>query len=270
MAASVSRVDNEQLWKILQFLENESMLSINATGELREASYRNRFQVPTTLLVLLTFLYVSISLLAIFGNSLVIIIIAMNGHMHTVTNVFIANLAVADVIIGIFSIPFQFQAALLQRWVLANILCTLAPMVQVVSVNVSIFTLTVIATDRYIAVLRPLHAGCSPRWAAVIITVIWVAASAFSLPYALYFWVDRKQTINGESIPWCMLHSVPGCPKFFDYYACCLVAVQYVLPLVIISFCYCRIACHIWGSRQPGDAVNTVVDVRGRNRKKVT
>jgi len=36
--------------------------------------------------------------------------------IQTVTNYFIANLSIADVMIGCLSIPFQFQAALLQRW----------------------------------------------------------------------------------------------------------------------------------------------------------
>nr|KAG5703077.1 hypothetical protein BaRGS_016238 [Batillaria attramentaria] len=193
------------------------------------------YEVPTGLICLLAFLYGSISLLAVLGNGLVILIIVKNRRMHTVTNIFIANLAVADVIIGMFSIPFQFQAALLQRWVLADFMCSLAPMVQVISVNVSIFTLTVIAMDRYIAVLHPFRAGCSQRSAAIIITVTWVMAIALSLPYAMFF----------------LVHQPPGLDNFFVYYTCFLVALQYFFPLLVISFCYCRIAWHIWGSRRP-------------------
>ena len=50
---------------------------------------------------------------------------------QSVTNFFIANLALADVIIGLFSIPFQFQAALLQRWNLPEFLCPFCPFFQV-------------------------------------------------------------------------------------------------------------------------------------------
>ncbi|XP_070176105.1 substance-P receptor-like [Littorina saxatilis] len=227
---------------------------------------QNPYDVPTGLICLLAFLYGSISLLAVLGNSLVIVIIVRNRRMHTVTNIFIANLAVADVIIGMFSIPFQFQAALLQRWVLADFMCSLAPMVQVISVNVSIFTLTVIAMDRYIAVLHPFRAGCSPKSAAIIITVTWVLAIVLSLPYPMYYWVD---TMPDRDSPWCSLHPPPQFPNFFVYYTCFLVALQYLFPLLVISFCYCRIAWHIWGSRRPGTNLNTTEDVRGRNKRKV-
>ena len=48
------------------------------------------------------------------------------------TNYFIANLALADVIIGLFSIPFNFQAALLQSWNhLPDFLCPFSPFFQV-------------------------------------------------------------------------------------------------------------------------------------------
>ena len=46
------------------------------------------------------------------GNSLVIVIVVTSRRMQTVTNYFIANLALADVVIGLFSIPFQFQVSL--------------------------------------------------------------------------------------------------------------------------------------------------------------
>ncbi|ESO82158.1 hypothetical protein LOTGIDRAFT_92844, partial [Lottia gigantea] len=52
------------------------------------------------------------------------------------------------------------------------------------------------------------------------------------------------------------------------FYSLVLVFIQYILPLVVISFCYFRIACHIWGARAPGCNMNTE-DVRTRNKKKV-
>jgi len=51
----------------------------------------------------------------------------------------------------------KFQAALLQRWNLPAIMCPFCPFVQVLSVNVSIFTLTAIAVDRHRAILSPLR-----------------------------------------------------------------------------------------------------------------
>ena len=43
------------------------------------------------------------------GNTLVIYMVVRNRRMRTITNFFIANLAFSDVVIGVFSIPFQFQ-----------------------------------------------------------------------------------------------------------------------------------------------------------------
>ena len=51
--------------------------------------------------------------------------------MRTVINIYIGNLALADCIIAVFCIPFQFQAALLQKWNLPFFMCKLCPFVQV-------------------------------------------------------------------------------------------------------------------------------------------
>jgi leucokinin receptor len=85
----------------------------------------------------------------VVGNTLVIWVVASSRSMQNVTNFFIANLAVSDVIIAIFCIPFQFYAALLQRWDLPEFMCKFCPFAQILSVNVSIFTLVAISLDRY-------------------------------------------------------------------------------------------------------------------------
>lgn len=93
----------------------------------------------------------------------------------------------ADVIIGMFSIPFQFQAAVLQRWDLPKFMCPFCPFVQTLSVNVSIFTLTAIAIDRHKAILNPLRARSSKHASKIIIAIIWIVAFLLAAPisYAL-------------------------------------------------------------------------------------
>lgn len=78
----------------------------NSTEELLE---NELYEVPTGIVVLLSIFYGSISLVAVVGNALVIWIVATSRKMHSVTNYFIANLALADIIIGLFAIPFQVR-----------------------------------------------------------------------------------------------------------------------------------------------------------------
>ena len=108
----------------------------------------NLYDVPTSIVILLSFFYGMISLTALVGNILVIYVVTVARRMRTVTNFYIANLAFADVTIALFAIPFQFHAALLQRWDLPEFMCQFCPTVQLLSVNISIFTLVAISLDR--------------------------------------------------------------------------------------------------------------------------
>ena len=100
------------------------------------------------MILFLSLCYGLISLLSLSGNILVIAVVAFTRSMHNVTNFYIANLASADVIIAVFCVPFQFQAALLQRWDLPEFMCAICPFAQELSLNVSIFTLVTISLDR--------------------------------------------------------------------------------------------------------------------------
>lgn len=47
-------------------------------------------------------LYATILLLTLVGNSLVIMTLVQNRRMRTITNVFLLNLAVSDILLGVF------------------------------------------------------------------------------------------------------------------------------------------------------------------------
>ncbi len=58
-------------------------------------------------IILLSVLYGSMSIICIFGNSLILYFVIRHKKFKFVTNYFICNLAIADIIIGVFVSPFQ-------------------------------------------------------------------------------------------------------------------------------------------------------------------
>ena len=106
------------------------------------------YEIPNSIVIILSMLYGIIILTALLGNSLVIYVVIASPRMRTVTNFYIANLAFADVTIAMFATPFQFHAAVMQRWDLPEFMCKFCPTIGILSVNISIFTLVALALDR--------------------------------------------------------------------------------------------------------------------------
>ncbi|XP_064620038.1 neuropeptide Y receptor type 2-like isoform X1 [Lineus longissimus] len=253
------------------FWPNETMdiddRSENTTASIHD-DLLNLYHVHTGVIVLLAALYGSISLLAIIGNGAVIYVVGKNRKMQTVTNIFIVNMAFADVLIGLFSIPFQFHAAILQRWVLAAFMCPLAPFVQVMTVNVSIFTLMILAIDRYFAVIHPLKPRVSKQIAKIAIAITWTFAILSGLP-TLFF--NKVILIQDEMHPGRMKDFCDNIwPEVFrKMYTIYLVVLQYILPLSVILCAYIRVGCRVWGSKSPGFAVDSRDRIINRNKRKV-
>lgn len=67
---------------------------------------------------ILHFMYITILLIAIFGNGIVCFIVCQSSRMQTVTNYFIANLALSDMLMAMFCIPFSFISLFVLQWVL--------------------------------------------------------------------------------------------------------------------------------------------------------
>ena len=205
-------------------------------------SFVDIYKIPTLMIVFLIICYISISIVAVVGYIMVLWVVIKSKRMHTVTNLFIGNLALADLVIGALAVPFQFQAALLQRWVLPYFLCSLCPTAQVVSFNVSIFTLVAISLDRRRAVYRPITARMFKTKAMLIIVAIWVFSLILAIPTFIAWEVKLiwSEVTKNYTEPFCDYSSIPL--NFWRIYNHILVAFQYFIPLIIISFAYVHTA----------------------------
>lgn len=255
---------NEDSWEKFKDTHNLTEEHVLALQDIYK-----EYSVSIGIVVLLSVLYGTISLVAVIGNSLVMVVVIARKNMQTVTNIFIANMAFADVILGIFTIPFQFQTIILGRWEVAGFMCKVAPFAKNMCVNVSIFCLTLVAIDRYIAVMYPFRAGFHKLVAALILSIIWIISIVASLPEALYYQITtRFSIINLEEISVCTVKWPSD--TFFTYHHVIRFLAQYAIPLLIITVSYSLVARRIWGDDPPG--IQTYCrqnDARSRNKTKV-
>lgn len=199
------------------------------------------YQIGSGLAILLTIVYLSVSLCAVIGNWMVLWIILRSRSMRSVTNAFIANLAVADLMIGSLAIPFQFQAALLQKWLLPHFLCSVCPTAQTLSLNLSIFTLVALSVDRHRAVTQPLKPRISRSTGFILLSIIWILAVTIALPTFLAFDISWMEGSDGTTYePQCLPSAIPT--SLWKTYNHILVSVQYVVPFFIISAAYIHMA----------------------------
>lgn len=86
---------------------NSSLLNVSAgnTTNFTSITYYPYYQHSFPVAASLTLAYLFIFLLCMVGNGLVCLIVLENRRMRTVTNLFIFNLAVSDLLVGVFCIP---------------------------------------------------------------------------------------------------------------------------------------------------------------------
>lgn len=76
------------------------------------------------------FLYSVIFFLAVIGNLLVILTLIQSRRMRTITNLFLLNLAISDLFLGVFCMPFTLVGMLLRDFIFGELMCKLLPYLQ--------------------------------------------------------------------------------------------------------------------------------------------
>lgn len=103
--------------------------------------------------------------------------------MKTATNIYIFNLALADAL-ATSTLPFQSAKYLMRTWPFGELLCKVVIAIDYYNMFTSIFTLTMMSVDRYIAVCHPVRAldFRTPAKAKIINVCIWILSSAVGVP----------------------------------------------------------------------------------------
>ncbi|NXD02710.1 NPFF2 protein, partial [Certhia familiaris] len=202
--------------------------------------------------------YLLIFLLCMVGNGGVCFIILRSKHMRTVTNLFILNLAVSDLLVGLFCMPTTLLDSIIAGWPFGSLVCKMSGMVQGISVSASVFTLVAIAMDRFRSIVHPFKQKLTVPAAVAVIAAIWILAVAIMCPSAVLLRVREEKRFrvllgSGNAtrpVFWCREEwPDPGMRKI---YTMVLFANVYLAPLSLIVAMYARISISLSHAAAPG------------------
>ncbi|XP_003414107.1 neuropeptide FF receptor 2 [Loxodonta africana] len=218
--------------------------------------------------------YFLIFFLCMVGNTVVCFIIMRNKHMHTVTNLFILNLAISDLLVGIFCMPITLLDNIIAGWPFGNTMCKISGLVQGISVAASVFTLVAIAVDRFRCVVYPFKPKLTIKTAFVIIVIIWVLAITIMSPSAVMLHVQEEKyyrvrlNSQGKTSPvyWCR-EDWPN-QEMRKIYTTVLFANIYLAPLSLIVIMYGRIGISLFKTPVPHTGKQNQEQWRAVSKKK--
>lgn len=99
----------------------------------------------------------AISLVTVVLNLLVLYAVRTERKLHTVGNLYIISLSVADLIVGAVVMPMNILYLFMSRWALGQSLCRFWLSMDYVASTASIFSVFILCIDRYRSVQQPLR-----------------------------------------------------------------------------------------------------------------
>ncbi|XP_020007526.2 melatonin-related receptor [Castor canadensis] len=209
--------------------------------------------------LLITFMFCAMIITIVvdlIGNSMVILAVSKNKKLRNSGNIFVVSLSMADMLVAIYPYPLMLHAMSVGGWDLSQLQCQMVGFVTGLSVVGSIFNIVAIAINRYCYICHSLQYEriFSVRNTCIYLVVTWVMTVLAVLPN-MYI-----GTIEYDPRTYTCIFNHLNNPIF----AVTIVCIHFVLPLLIVGFCYVRIWTKVLAARDPAgqNPDNQLAEVR--------
>ncbi|XP_037910810.1 octopamine receptor beta-2R isoform X2 [Hermetia illucens] len=194
--------------------------------------------VTTVLLVLKASVMIFIIVAAIFGNLLVIISVMRNRKLRIITNYFVVSLAMADIMVAMMAMSFNFSNQVLERWIFGPFLCDLWNSLDVYFSTASIIHLCCISVDRYYAIVKPLKypINMTKKVVAIMLLNTWISPALLSFVPIFAGWYTTDEHLRDVERHPDMCIFVVNKP-----YAIISSSISFWIPCTIMIFTYLAI-----------------------------
>uniref|UniRef100_A0A8C8RV08 Atypical chemokine receptor 2 n=1 Tax=Pelusios castaneus TaxID=367368 RepID=A0A8C8RV08_9SAUR len=198
--------------------------------------------------VFLPVLYTVVFLLGLVGNCLLFVILIKYTKRKKMTEVYLLNLTVSDLLF-VVTLPFWATYAA-SHWVFGNAFCKILSIIYTINFYSGIFFISCMGLDKYLEIV---HAWSNknlrtPRKSFLVSSVAWVVSIVLSIPDFIF--MEEQDLHNGKRI----------CHLDYGHHNSIwklLLQVQQIflgffLPLLCMVFFYSRIACVLTKSMSLG------------------
>ncbi|XP_066545132.1 C-C chemokine receptor type 4 [Amia ocellicauda] len=187
--------------------------------------------------------YYSIFMLSLFGNGLVLYIIFKFEKMNTVTNIFLLNLVISDLVFA-SSLPF-WAVYHSSEWIFGRAICKIVGSVYFIGFYSSILFLTLMTFDRYLAVVHAITAAKKRRtlYAFVSSAVVWCVSFVATVKEFILYDVQENGTYGTLCEETGYSPEIMAKWQLVGYYQ--QLILFFLFPLVVVLYCYIRITMRV-------------------------
>lgn len=206
---------------------------------------------------------IAVSFFGIIGNTTVIYVVLRFSKMKTVTNTYILNLSLADNILMFALIFLSISTIMNYKWVFGPVMCHIVYAIDGLNQFCSVFVLTAMSIDRYIAIC---HARAARQYRTIRVAIainagVWLLSLAAASPIMLVTRYNADdQGCGSNFLAVFGRKSYILSQKLFITYTFVL---GFIVPLVIIIICYSSIAIRL---RRVGSKIGKMKKSRRVNR----
>lgn len=229
--ASFSTEMSNSTLQALESALNETLSQGSSCPDTEWWGWLNATQAP--------FLWV-LFMLAAVENIFVLSVFCLHKSSCTVAEIYLGNLAVADLILAC-GLPFwAITIANNFDWLFGEVLCRVVNTMIYMNLYSSISFLMLVSIDRYLALVKTMSMGRmrGVRWAKLYSLVIWGCTLLLSSPM-LVFRTMMEYSDEGHNVTACVIRYPSRTWEVFTNVLLNLVG--FLLPLSIITFCTVQI-----------------------------
>jgi 5-hydroxytryptamine receptor 1 len=221
------------MYNMAQIEDDEAGKNCSAEMKLYNSSLGIALAVPDWEAVTTGLALTALIILVLVGNIFVIISIFKHKALRIAQNFFLVSLAVADLTVAVFVLPFSVIYQIVGRWKFGVILCKMWLTCDVLCCTASILHLCVIALDRYWAITDPLNYARKRTQTRVLVMIagVWALSITISSP-PLFGWNDWESILRNGTM--CELTVEQG-------YVVYSALGSFFIPLFIMSVVYVEI-----------------------------